>query len=266
MKILPVLAVLAIILSGCGQATKAAPVEKKTVRQQINAGWSAPEIEVFPKEEPLEPLGALAGKTVCIDPGHCVTSEKQREQVSPKSTETKNVFGGGTAGKNQTEEQLNLKVGLMLREALENEDAVVLMTREVSEIAINNIERAQIGNQADCCIRIHADGVDDSSVHGISVLVPSGDLLGTPGIITPSRSFGELMQKHLVEQTGAKDRGVVNRTDLVGFNWSEVPVVLVEMGFMTNPEEDARMENPEYQQLLVNGMTAAIIEWFSLSN
>ena len=74
------------------------------------------------------------------------------------------------------------------------------------------------------------------------------------------------MQKHLVEQTGAKDRGVVNRTDLVGFNWSEVPVVLVEMGFMTNPEEDARMENPEYQQLLVNGMTAAIIEWFSLSN
>lgn len=264
---LPLLVFLAFIASGCGQTTNAAAIEKGTVRQQASIEWSAPEMEVPPLlEEPSEPLGALAGKTICVDPGHCVTSEKQQERVSPKSEETKTVFGGGTTGKNQTEEQLNLKVGFMLKEALNAEGANVLMTREVSEIAINNIERAQIGNRADCCIRIHADGVDDPSVHGISVLVPSGDLLGTPGIITPSRALGELMLKHLVEQTGAKDRGVVNRSDLVGFNWSEVPVVLVEMGFMTNQEEDALMGEIDYQRLIVNGITEAIIEWFYIQD
>lgn len=207
--------------------------------------------------------GTLSGKTICIDPGHCVTNEKQYEQISPKSNETKNVFGGGTSGKNQTEEKLNLSVGLKLKDALKTEGAEVIMTREVSEIAINNIERAQIGNSADCCIRIHADGVDDSSVHGVSVLVPAGDLLGNPEIIEPSRTLGQLMVDCVSEQTGARNRGVVNRSDLVGFNWSEVPSVLIEMGFMTNPEEDALLESEEYQQKIVQGIVQSIILWFT---
>lgn len=207
--------------------------------------------------------GALSGKRICIDPGHCVTNEKQREQVSPKSSETKNVFGGGTSGRNQTEEKLNLTVGLLLRDALEAEGAEVIMTREVSEIAINNIERAQIGNSADCCIRIHADGVDDSSVHGVSVLVPSGELLGTPEIIASSAELGQLMVDCVAAQTGAKNRGVVKRSDLVGFNWSEVPVVLIEMGFMTNPEEDTKLETAEYQQKIVQGIVESLKAWYA---
>jgi len=261
--------ILLVLISGCSNSAGPGSTEPPDLQDsEVDFMPSAaPEKENDTPAQSVEndilPTGHLAGKTICIDPGHCVTNEKQQEKISPKSNETKNVFGGGTSGRNQTEEQLNLKVGLLLKESLKAEGAEVLMTREVSDIAINNIERAQIGNKADCCIRIHADGVDDPSVHGISVLVPSGDMLGTPEIITPSRTLGELMRKHLVEQTGAKDRGVVDRSDLVGFNWSEVPVVLIEMGFMTNPEEDARLETEAYQQLLVDGMAAAVIEWFS---
>jgi len=248
---------------GCVKQFDTRIFTKNAKSQSIDAAWPKPDWNALRiKTEELS-VGILVGKTICIDPGHCVTSEKQREQISPKSTETKNVFGGGTTGEHQTEEQLNLRVGLLLKDALESEGATVLMTREISQIAINNIERARIGNQADCCIRIHADGVDDPSVHGVSVLIPSGDLLGNPEIAEPSRLLGDIMLSHILEQTSAKNRGVVSRSDLVGFNWSEVPVVLVEMGFMTNAQEDARLETAEYQQLIVNGMLSAIIEWFS---
>ncbi len=251
---------------GCSDVKDAADIRKYGYSREPKASCINPVADTLPTDEGKSFRGSLSGLTICIDPGHCVTNEKRQEQISPKSKETKNVFGGGTSGKTQTEEQLNLRVGLMLKESLETEGAEVLMTREVSEIAIDNIERAQIGNQANCCIQIHADGVEDPSVHGISVHVPTGELLGNPEIITASKKLGEFMLKRIIEQTGAKNRGVVNRSDLVGFNWSEVPVVLVEMGFMTNPKEDAQLESTEYQQLIVYGMTAAIIDWFSMQN
>ena len=222
-----------------------------------------------PTLEPIpEPL-PLAGSIICVDPGHGITPELgkgQKSLVSPLSSETKPRFVTGTAGANMTEEKLVLIVGLKLRDALEALGAEVLMTREVSEITIDNIERCKLASEggADVSVKIHADGANDKSVHGVSVLIPSGKLLGTPSIVEESARLGQLMVDAVAKETGAKNRGTIKRTDLTGFNFSETPVVLIEIGYMTNPEEDTRLETEEYQDEIVNGMVDSLLAWYEV--
>lgn len=211
----------------------------------------------------------LEGHIICLDPGHCVTEEAgkgYREPVSPLSDETKPRYLSGTQGATLTEEQLNLQVGLKLRDALTALGAEVVMTREVSEIALPNTERCRIANEsgADVHIHIHADGSESKKAHGVSVLIPGGDLLGTPSIVEESARLGELMVDRVCEATGAKNRGTVPRSDLTGLNFSEIPSVFIEMGFMTNPEEDALLSSGEYQDKIVAGMAESLLDWYGV--
>ena len=228
---------------------------------------SQTESETAPPPEPEpEPL-PLEGHIICLDPGHCVTEEAgkgYREPVSPLSDETKPRYLSGTRGASLTEEQLNLQVALKLRDALEALGAEVVMTREVSEISLPNTERCRIANEsgADVHIHIHADGSESTSANGVSVLIPDGDLLGTPSIVEESARLGQLMVDCVSEATGAKNRGTVPRSDLTGLNFSEIPSVFIEMGFMTNPEEDALLSSGEYQDKIVAGMANSLLDWY----
>lgn len=209
--------------------------------------------------------GELAGLEICIDPGHGITTAHAQEPISPHSNRTKSAYVSGASGLHTTEEALNLTVALQLRDKLQQMGATVLLTRETHEATISNIERAQIANQSnvDCCIRIHADGIDNSAVHGVSVLVPAGEFLGTPSIVHSSTSLGQKIVDAVAAQTGAQNRGIVQRTDLTGFNWSEVPCVLLEMGFLSNPEEEANLITPNYQQKIVSGIAEALVAWYT---
>ena len=230
---------------------------------------SQAESEDTPQPEPEPQPLPLEGRIICLDPGHCVTEEAgkgYREPISPLSDETKPRYLSGTRGASLTEEQLNLQVALKLRDALEALGAEVVMTREVSEISLPNTERCRIANEsgADVHIHIHADGFNDSSVHGVSVLVPTGDYLGTPSIKDESVRLGELMVNAVAAETGAKNRGIIARYDLTGLNFSEIPSVFIEMGYMTNPQEDARLNTEEYQDKIVQGMVNSLLEWYGV--
>lgn len=200
---------------------------------------------------------------ICLDPGHGVTSASKQEAVSPLSSETKPAYVSGASGNNQTEEELNLAVAQLTRTELETLGAQVILTRETNEATVSNIERAQIANaaQADLCIRIHADGSDDPSVSGMSMQVPAGSLLGTPEIEAPSAQAAELILQSVAEQTGARSRGLVQRSDLTGFNWSEVPCILLEMGFLSNAEEDAKLAEPSYREKIAAGIATGVCQW-----
>lgn len=218
-----------------------------------------------PKPEPLP----MEGRKICIDPGHCVTPDANkgyREPVSPLSDETKPRYLSGTAGAVMSEEKLNLAVGLKLRDALTALGAEVVMTREVSEISLPNTERCRIANEsgADVHVHIHADGSENQSVKGVSVLVPGGDLLGTPSIVDESVRLGQLMVDCVSEATGAKNRGIIPRSDLTGLNFSEIPSVFIEMGFMSNPEEDALLCSDAYQDKIVAGMVNSLMDWYGI--
>ena len=166
-----------------------------------------------PQEEAALPL---TGYVICLDPGHGITTKNKSEAVSPNSSETKPAYVSGAEGTHQTEEALNLALSKLVQKRLEARGATVIVTRTTHHAAVSNIERAKIANdaQADLCIRIHADGTEDSTAHGISTLIPAGELLGTPKIAKPSRKAAKYIQAAMVKETGAQDRGLVERSDL----------------------------------------------------
>lgn len=199
----------------------------------------------------------LAAALICLDPGHATAPGvgRQREPIGPGSRELKIKDGGGAAG----EAPVALAIARRTRTLLLARGYRVALTRDGAEYRGGNRERARFCNarRAALMIRIHADGSSSSAANGISTLVPALRGGWTDDVYAASRRAGRLVQRELVRATGARDLGVVERADLTGFNWADVPVVLAETGFMTNPRERALLRSSAYQRRVARGLAAA---------
>jgi N-acetylmuramoyl-L-alanine amidase len=193
---------------------------------------------------------------VCLDPGHGTLPAvaRQTEPIGPGSTVRKIKDGGGAPG----EAPVALAIALRTRALLQHDGYRVAMTRTGPNYAGGNIARARFCNvrRAALMIRIHADGSSDSSQHGVKTLVPALHRGWTDDIYAQSVRAGRKVQAAVVRATGAKNIGLVPRSDLTGFNWGNVPVILVESGFMTNPAEGRLLRTPAYQLKVARGLTA----------
>jgi N-acetylmuramoyl-L-alanine amidase len=193
---------------------------------------------------------------ICLDPGHGTLASvgRQKEPIGPGSSQLKIKDGGGTAG----EAPVALAIAIRTRALLEQEGYRVAMTRKGSTYAGGNIERARFCNvrQAALMIRIHADGASDSSFNGVKTLVPALRRGWTDDIYASSVRAARKVQAAVVRQTGARNLGLVQRSDLTGFNWANVPAILVECGFMTNPAERRLLQSASYQLKIARGLVA----------
>nr|WP_207731499.1 N-acetylmuramoyl-L-alanine amidase [Clostridium botulinum] len=203
----------------------------------------------------------LKNKIIVIDPGHGSKSNLELERVSPDSEEKKIKDGGGADGVNsKTPEYLiAMDVASKLKETLQKEGYTVIMTKNKHSESLGNIERAEVGNKnnANLVIRIHADSADLEDAKGASILVPSKKGYAS-GINELSKKYGGILLSEMVASANMNNRGVVEREDMTGFNWSKVPVVLVEMGFLSNAEEDKLLNTEEYKIKIVQGLTEGI--------
>lgn len=199
-----------------------------------------------------------AAALICLDPGHGTPPAigAQREPIGPGSQVTKIKDGGGAAG----EVEVVLAVARRTRELLLRRGYRVAMTRTGPTFRGGNIERAQFCNRrkAALMLRIHADGSAAPSRRGVSTLAPALRRGWTDDVYVASRRAAGVIQRGLVSATGATDLGVVERSDLTGFNWADVPVVLAETGFMSNPREGRLLRSSAYQWRVARGLTAGV--------
>jgi N-acetylmuramoyl-L-alanine amidase len=213
------------------------------------------------------PQSSLSTTTVVvIDPGHQSRGDATPEPVGPGAAETKPRVTGGTTGvvTRVPEYEVVLQVATNLKARLEARGITVVMTRTTNDVNISNSERAQMANEAgaDLFVRIHADGNVDSAQAGISTLYPAENQWTAP-IAAESLRAAQVVHGAVIASTGAASRGVVPRTDLSGFNWSTVPSVLVECGFLTNAVEDRLISSPHYQDKLAEGMATGILTFLA---
>ena len=203
-----------------------------------------------------------AAALICIDPGHGTDPAvaAQREPIGPGSAQLKVKDGGGAPG----EADVVLAIAKRTRALLVARGYRVAMTRTVPGYRGGNVARARFCNArgAALMLRIHADGSTSSAAHGAKTLYPAFRRGWTDDIYSRSRRAAGLVQRALVGATGAADLGLVQRSDLTGFNWADVPAILVETGYMTNPVESRRLRSAAYQlrvaRALADGVAAFV--------
>jgi N-acetylmuramoyl-L-alanine amidase len=205
------------------------------------------------------PAQAARPPVVVLDPGHDLRANSATEPIGPGATTRKIKDGGGTRGvvSGLTEAELNLRVALRLRALLEQAGLRVVMTRvETARTSMGNIARARIANRAQAAVflRIHADGSPDPSSRGTHTLYPALRRGWTDDVYSASKRAATIVQSELVRALGFPDRGLQERSDFTGFNWSNVPVILAELGFMTNPTEDRLLATAAYQRRAAVGL------------
>lgn len=200
-------------------------------------------------------------KVIVIDAGHGGKATSENEPIAPGSTvmKAKDVAGATGVSTGTPEYVVNLNVAVKLKNYLSKAGYKVIMTRTSNNQTIGNIARAEVGNKnnADLVIRIHADSFTSPSAKGASMLVP-GSVGHSKDISAISKKYGEIIFNTLVNQVGMKSKGIITRTDLTGFNWSKVPVILIEMGFLSNPDEDKLLSSDSYQNQIAEGLFKGI--------
>jgi N-acetylmuramoyl-L-alanine amidase len=193
---------------------------------------------------------------VCLDPGHGTIPAvgRQTEPIGPGSTQRKIKDGGGAPG----EAPVALAIALRTRAILQRDGYRVAMTRTAAGYPGGNIARARFCNvrHAALMVRIHADGSTDPGQHGVKTLLPALRRGWTDDIYARSVQAARKMQAAVVRSTGAASLGLFPRSDLTGFNWANVPAILVETGYMTNPSEGRLLRTPSYQLKVARGIAA----------
>lgn len=213
------------------------------------------------------PSGNGNGKIVCIDAGHQQAGISEKEPNGPGSSEMKAKLTTGTQGcaTGKPEYQLNLEVSLLLKQELLNRGYQVVMIRETNDCPQSNAERAQVANAsgASIFIRIHANSSTDASMNGCLTMAPTAANQYVSYLAADSQSLSQSIVNHICAQTGFRNIGVLGTDTMTGINWCTIPVTIVEMGYMSNPDEDIKMSDPGYQSLIAKGIANGVDEYFA---
>ncbi len=202
----------------------------------------------------------LQGKLIVLDPGHQLGNARHSDKVNRLVDaggfrKACNTSGTATNG-GFPEATFAWRVSRVLKRQLESHGATVRLTRRTNSVAdwgpcIN--VRGRTGNRlgADAVISIHGDGAS-SDVRGFFVIRPGFRRGWTGDILKQSRRLS-VRVKHGLVTSGARvstsygGDGYDVRTDLGTLNWSDVPIVMVELGNMRNRVDARHMRSPRYR-------------------
>nr|WP_300003531.1 N-acetylmuramoyl-L-alanine amidase [Tissierella sp.] len=194
--------------------------------------------KVISSENPI-----ALGKTIVIDAGH-------------------GGHDGGTIGVNGSyEKDINLEISQKIIKKLQAKGYEVISTRDNDEY-IDNIERARLANRSssDVFLSIHCNALENNDyISGAQVLYYPDKNKGNQDL--NNKNMAETMMNSIVSATGVIDKGIIEREDLIVLNQTNMPAMVVECGFLSNPNEEKLLLNSRYQNKLVDSIIQGLEDY-----
>ncbi len=202
---------------------------------------------------------------IAVNAGHQAKADLEKEPIGPGSKIQKYRVSCGPRGvaSGMPEHELNLLNAVLLEKELAKRGHKVIMVRQSSDVNISNRERVAFAleNGAELIINLHANArgtKQPKDTHGAMTLCRSVRNSFNPALYPEERKLAEAVQKELCKATGAKNLGVVETDVMTGINWSSVPSVIVEVGYMTNETEDMLLQDEKYRVKAAFGIAEGI--------
>ncbi len=209
------------------------------------------------------------GHIVAIDAGCQAKANAEKEPIGPASQTKKAKMPEGAVGAatGVKEYELTLAVAKQLQTELKARGYEVVMIRESHDVNLSQAERSKIANNSDAeiFIRLSANSMDNSSIYGAMAMCMTEYNPYNSELSSDSYRLSKQIINNICSNTGTKNRGVQKVDNSSAINWCEIPVSVVEMGFLTNPDEDRWLQSEEYQGKIVAGISDAVDSYFAVS-
>ena len=241
------------------------------VPTQALTGTITPEATETPTPLPTEtptptPAPVAGGHKIALDPGQQKKAVTDDEPVGPGSSDMvdKMSYGATSVTTDKREYEWSLPFTLKLKEELIARGYEVVLTREANDVNISNAERAQMANEsgAEIYLSIQADAASNLEAKGIYAQIPGKSNPYVSDLYKESKRLAKGIQENLIDATGAKDRGVQENDKVAAINYSKIPVSVLQLGFMSNEEEDKNLWDEEYQNKMVKAICDGIDAYF----
>jgi N-acetylmuramoyl-L-alanine amidase len=208
---------------------------------------------------------------VSFDPGYTFTIRNNSNTVSIKVTPTgligkKIIVDAGHGGKDPgaigpsriKEKNINLSTALRVKKELEKAGAIVTLTRS-TDVFLELSERTAIANSSDydAFISIHSDNFSKTSKGTTTYYNSDVNFNGPRSLI-----LGKFVQKNLVDSINTYNRGVKHQRFYVN-RMNELPSILVELAFISNPKEEALLNSSKFQKKAAVGIRKGFEEYFN---
>ena len=234
------------------------------------AAESSQDAESVSESEETAPEVPFNGHTVAIDAGHQAKANTSKEPIGPSSSTMKAKMPEGSVGtaSGVPEYEVTLAVAKKLETELTNRGYHVVMIRTSNDVNMSSAERSVAANQsgADILIRLHADSMDNSGVYGALATCMTAQNPYNASLHDKSYNLSKKIVDTICGTTGTKNRGVQETDSSSDINWCEIPVCVLEMGFLSNPDEDTWLQDDGYRGKIASGIAGAVDAYFAEGN
>ncbi|MCR5323570.1 MAG: N-acetylmuramoyl-L-alanine amidase [Lachnospiraceae bacterium] len=213
-------------------------------------------------------VGSDTGKSgfiVCIDAAHQKKDNSSSEPIGPGAEKTKvKCTTGATGVSGLLEYEFTLTIAQKLKAELLTRGYGVIMTRESHDVDISDATRAKDANEsASIVLHIHGNADEREGIAGVMAFAPGEDNPYVKGQIREEcRNLGKCIVDKLAASTSAKNWGVIDNNNLSALNWTTIPASHVEVGYLTNAEEEKLLKTEEYQNKIVKGIADGIDAYY----
>lgn len=205
-------------------------------------------------------------KIVMLDPANQAVVNAEQVEIGPNTDVTKQGASTGNVGTilGTKESELNLTYAKLLKTELESRGYQVLMTRDTDEINLSNKDRALLANDSEATVyvRIQMNFSENSSLTGVMGVCMTPDSEFNSDLYNDSYRLTTRLIQGVLDNTACTNQGIYETDQMTAINWSEKPVALIKLGYLSNEEEESKLIDQDYQKEIVQGLADGLDAYY----